>query len=888
MGWQKRVEKAQDRRKQQKNKKLRKEQRSIHKALVHNELWPLLARFKDINPNLPPGKLHLWVDTVPGPPRQEQPSTVDEIDDFDSPPTTFSTKNNKKKGKSKSNSKGESNPQSKKQHPRSHDASDDDGADDDEPLLCHEFFFTGKCQGLNKGGGKSKKCVPQCHLFHPPKNQLTLAAALEGKSSKGSNLAIQTDTLVQDTLNYASSSALATQKKLDGDEILEDDSNVLSLSKSAGIDMLYHIEVPLLVEGGANTITGLVTNLLAREKVATSSIAYVVYENVLIFDRCDGCKVISIESQAMIFGTNNGIAKETARSDSFITFPSTVLEHILIYLPGKYSGLLPMVCKSLHSEIGTHSPALWRELLLRQGWTEPKNVQPDPTTLYKSFFISHDRICQRVEALKMGVTKLLKPDNDVEVSRGTALGALNEYQDDLGSTEMYLWDDHSVLIASQNDCVVHLHQVSTKTSSDDKRLREIMQVRLAPVPISKKIDCTLTELAIDDRYVLFAFDVDGRSILASIMKDELLSNSTEDTIECGDCLKKHELSLMVKDACDRNPDYNDLRFLSDLLIERQSFENDLIFNVLDLKEVGHGIFCVLVNICNRCLDLDEEEIGIVLLSFSASNGREAILDCVRIPAPIHHLNSPMLSSNMEWRHRSDPVEIVCTASTCYDRYVTNVDRSGVFHPKPFTPIPRLRTRFPTYVPTYSSHTVRTPSRLVKYSKSGGAFVVYEVEDDLLPENLPLKAEFHTVLSMNHLGNDYVMILCRRDAIPADEEIDSHWFGNNYSPQSNVYCLHFIVIHIPSMEEIYVSRITSIEKVDMMVAIGKDCTIVAAVQGKGFCFSSPHVVSLNSFDHPDNNEFAPRQKKVKKKKRNGARKIENDTFKKKFSSKNAGG
>jgi hypothetical protein len=108
-----------------------------------------------------------------------------------------------------------------------------------------------------------------------------------------------------------------------------------------------------------------------------------------------------------------------------------------------------------------------------------------------------------------------------------------------------------------------------------------------------------------------------------------------------------------------------------------------------------------------------------------------------------------------------------------------------------------------------------------------------MEDDLPSENLPLTTEFNTLLSMKHLGNDYVMMLCRRDAIsaPADEDIDD---------QRNMYCLYFIVIHIPSMEEIYVSRITSIEKVDMMVAIGKDCTIVAVVQGIGCCFSSLHV------------------------------------------------
>jgi hypothetical protein len=105
--------------------------------------------------------------------------------------------------------------------------------------------------------------------------------------------------------------------------------------------------------------------------------------------------------------------------------------------------------------------------------------------------------------------------------------------------------------------------------------------------------------------------------------------------------------------------------------------------------------------------------------------------------------------------------------------------------------------------------------------------VYDTEDDFSPENLPLKTEFNILLSMNHLGNDYVMMLCERDAIcvPADEDIDD---------QRNVYCLYFIVIHIPSMEEIYVSRINSIEKVGMMVVIGKDCTIAAAVQGKGCC------------------------------------------------------
>jgi hypothetical protein len=466
-------------------------------------------------------------------------------------------------------------------------------------------------------------------------------------------------------------------------------------------------------------------------------------------------------------------------------------------------------------------------VILREGWTEPTNVQADSTTLYKSFFLSHDRICQRVETLKMGVTKLLTPDNDVNVSRGIALSSLDEIPGDLDPSEMLMnvWDDHSVLIVSQMDCLVHLHQVSTQSSSDDKCVREIMQVRLAPVPISEETDCLLTNMAIGDCSILFAFDVDTQSILTSIMKDELLSNSTEDTIECGDCLKKHEVSLMVKDLYDRNPDHNDLRNLSDYL-EGQNFENEMHFDVFDLIDVGHGIFCVLVKIFYHLGD----EIGDALLSFSASNEGERILDYFEIPGA-NYVNG-RLSSNMEWTHRSDPVEIIYDYYSFVNRTMetmaVNMDRSGVFH--------RTRFMIPYRSPSnlYLSHsTLRTPSRLVRCSRGEGNLDVYDMEDDLPSENLPLTTEFNTLLSMKHLGNDYVMMLCRRDAIsaPADEDIDD---------QRNVYCLYFIVIHIPSMEEIYVSRITSIEKVDMMVAIGKDCTIVAVVQGIGCCFSSLHV------------------------------------------------
>jgi len=860
--FQRRIELAKDRQKQQKNKKLRKEQRSIHKALVQNALWPLLDQFKDMNPDLPLGKMHLWVDCMPELVGQQEQSTttVDEVDNVDS---TCKKGNHKKTGNSKA--KGDASPAVKKFHPRSHENADDNEVDD-EPLLCLDFFFTGTCQGL-QSGGKSKKGRPQCDLVHPSKKDLTLASVLKPKPTQSVNKN-NLDIDAQVVLKRSSTAALTTQKKLDGDEIPMAD---LTLSKStAGIDMLYHLEVPLVGDGAAGNITKLVTSLLAKGKVAAASIAYAVYDNVLIFDRCDGGKVVSPENERKMFGIDNGSDEDDPKSDSLIKFPAAVLEHILMYLPGSFSGLLPMVCKNLRAEIGTHSPALWKQLIVREGWVEPENYQADPITFYKTFFISHERIRQRVEAFKGGVEKLINPDDKAELSRGTALGSLSEYLEDLDCIMMHLWSEHSVLIASQNDCMVHLFTVSKQNSSDEKFLREVMQVRLAPVPISKKINCFLSHMAMDDRYVLFSFDVDGRSILASITKDELLSNSTEDTIECGDCLKKHDLSLTMKDYVQNMGD-------DDFLVGDQIFDDDMMFKVVDLKEIGHGIFCFLVNIDLLHDDGEEDDIEVctALLSFSVSKGRGSVLDYVEIPMDIAS-GSPILATNVQWKHRLETVEIVCKSSKGHEIYVTNVDRSGIFHEKAYLNqyrriVPEERA---AEMPKYSSHALRTPSRLVGYSEIGGRLDVYTLEQDSPPIDLFLQQDFNTVLSMNHLEDDYVLMLCQRDPeiLPAEENIDGHWFGDDISSNTQLHCLYFIVIHIPTMKEVYTSSILSTQKVDMMVAIGNDRTIAAAVRGAGSCFSSSSIVTLKALEEDSSSH---KQKKVKKKNKRLAAKTANN-------------
>jgi len=153
--WQKRVERAQDRRDLAKIKKIRKGQKAVYKALVQKDLWPLLDKFKLVgicNLERPPDKLHLWVDCLPKSREKEERAAADLEEDDD-----VSSRKGKKKPKKKS--KGLASPAAKKAHPRSHENVKDDEGDEDEQLLCHQYFFTGKCDAFEKGGKPKKECI---------------------------------------------------------------------------------------------------------------------------------------------------------------------------------------------------------------------------------------------------------------------------------------------------------------------------------------------------------------------------------------------------------------------------------------------------------------------------------------------------------------------------------------------------------------------------------------------------------------------------------------------------------------------------------------------------------------------------------------------------------
>ena len=152
--WQKRVESAEARRQEAKQRK----QKSEDKRLVKTWVQEWLATLDDSGPVL----VHLWT-TVGDRIRDEE-----DANHIKRRPRSGSMNERKKKA----------HPRSKQAHP-SPGASTGETVDDDplEPPLCRSFFFTGKCDD-----SKSKKA--SCRYVHYPKQYLTLASVLDSETCR--------------------------------------------------------------------------------------------------------------------------------------------------------------------------------------------------------------------------------------------------------------------------------------------------------------------------------------------------------------------------------------------------------------------------------------------------------------------------------------------------------------------------------------------------------------------------------------------------------------------------------------------------------------------------------------------------------------------------------
>jgi hypothetical protein len=239
-------------------------------------------------------------------------------------------------------------------HPRSHQNHvSETGEETFEKVkapLCRDYFFRNKCHG-RQGGGKGKKSQACPHHYDEECENLAHFLKDVRKAKKDASIAASLD---------------AAPSNGDGT-----------------MDMVYYIRIKCVgadkeSSSSSSSIWEHVTKCLATRKCHCSNIVYVVINQELVYDRYRGGLVAPPPNSDSTLDENSDGRRRT-RSDSKIghdsderndiagTIPSSLLEHILTFLPDTSVATVPLVCRGWN-DIGKSSPNLWKLLLRRRQW----------------------------------------------------------------------------------------------------------------------------------------------------------------------------------------------------------------------------------------------------------------------------------------------------------------------------------------------------------------------------------------------------------------------------------------------------------------------------------------------------------------------------------------
>ena len=856
-GRQKRVEKNHQRRVESKKQKARKEIKSLYKSLVQTQLFPFLDKLGDLNILFSSESLHFWVDTQPLSHKESKD------DDFSS---DASEEGKQKKRKIPISNGNRTTHHQKKAHPRSSNVSndvDDSQSTDEEVLLCRSQFFTGQCTGLKSNSSRRKSAGPgSCKNCHYSSDDVTLYQSL-AKNSKADVSHHQNEDILQ-KVSFASA---LSQIKLDDTADPDPD-------KVDGIDMLYHIGIDLKIMEANMSVSQLVSRILVTENVPISSIAYVVISSILVFDRFDGGKVFDEEAEEQLLDSwtsnKNDQSDEKQNADDngahILSLSGHLFEHILTFLPTKYSGLIPTCCKAFSNEIGTNSPGLWKFLLKRHGWSDDTdskygNEEDDVVAFHKQLFVGHYSTCQQVESLSQGVLHISSSESKYDKNQRhmNALFKFGSNQDTGDESIILFWDGNTVLVASRVGCFFRL--ISVIENGGQSICKEVLGLRILPTPNTKSTKWYLESVALDDRYLVcvYSFTVASTKeyVVTTMMKDQLLTNAMDENITTeGNILRYHDLKvLLFQDALE---DKNKKKYerLIDAMTD-ESARNDLRIELHDnIQPCGHGAFCTVLSVYNVATS------NIILsgwLTFSASVGRDFVIEYNNLPFP-----DTQCSTNYFRKSRIDVTDILIGSEFTNDLYLPSIDRNGKLQ----NSCHFYRSLNVAREILHSDYKLLNGRKIVTARLNLTEGIVYDtnlpstvviyiqdkkapMESDVAPCSFTLKNLYNRIISMNFLRNqEYLLLLCSRQI------------------SSSHYCLDFIVVHVASETEIYCSSIDSTklyengEIVPLRIDTNDQGAMAIVVKDFGICITNAEI--HNAEDVMD--EISQRVKKMKVKKR----------------------
>lgn len=662
--WQRRVEVASARREENKQRKLRKDNRGIYKSMVH-DLLDFMDQHRDsitstakaqaatADGSLANYVLHVWTDEIPtdSPPfldmyeenfkeqgkvvgfRKMRSMSMQEEENNNT--NGNSNSSSARKGqRCRSGSLGEAPSSGKKKvHPRSKEAlaaanQEEEASSLATLRLCRKHFFTGKCSE-SKGA---------CRFYHYSPQYKTLSMIMSG-NSKVENGARETLTISETA--YTSS----TDESADGEV--------------GGMEMVYYFSIDLKIneqEPKTLCFSELVANELSRKSCGIGSIVYLAVNGVLIFDRYrDGVlptKALMIERHRSR-GESIGEESEGGETNIFESLPGPILEDILVFLPDAAVAMASMVCRSWWNEIGRTSPNLWRHLLQRRSWPCPalKDVGhvDDGGVTFRNEFIHHYTAARDLKSLQAGMASTFfnktMNDNDVVACQSFA-ARRGAPQFPNGCIAVEVWSPGALVAAYAQDCSLRLFKAVTRsgtTSVDDNLMfcRELACYRVDPYQNTKRRTCRLVGMGLDDEVIgCLCHVVDERVrkesfLLCVLTREEFLLSDPSAISEGGGGVDLDKEALLVIDICNAVVNYlvtgdeidDPTMRLIDFLTDGGTVEEVEVLVSQSIAACGGGRFLVevAISIPNEELDGDDSDIVMMLLQrklvlFSASAG----------------------------------------------------------------------------------------------------------------------------------------------------------------------------------------------------------------------------------------------------------------------------
>ncbi len=876
--------------------------------------------------------LHLWVDTPPSSVKDAYTlhGKDDEYDnDGDDDQSVKSSKHNHQR-----KSKREYNPKhsAKKVHPRSHenlnspegkrknsiDDSSIGGGDDNTPLLCKSHFFNGSSKYSNKSNSKSSKKPSSSSSFTKQNNNLyeynkklkqkTLFDILVDKKSSNNNTSQNINKKVLEESANAASSAYLQSKGLH-----EDDN-----SENNAVQMLYYYAVNLRKqmqltkkadqsddnnERSDLQVSDLVSHCLSSEQCPMGACVYVVYKKVLLFDRYMGGVVINKDDHQHLFldesprkqisSTNyddpNGDNNNDSSMKCYVdlkSLPAIVLEHILAFADDEASGVLSQVCKAWHQEIGKTSPALWLNLLSRRNWPIPMMIEEDNDNKEdgssfasieetRNIFLNHKKIIRAVDVMFDGIEYLQQPASYDPPIRHTL--AIQKFKDnkDTGSTcsGVHMWDDTTMIVAHQKECILSLQKAEKNVDRNlSLSMKEIIHIRVAPFPHSKKTSCELKSIALDNNFVLGFYEVNGLSNWFILLKrEELLLNSAESILDRS-VFQRYDLVQLLENSCNRS---SSMDCISELLTTMDvGFEDVDVTLHSNIVSCGGGFFIFLIDIL---MPGDDEEggeettldlVARAIVQFSTRS--ETFSWCTLIPPQMAHVSSGTKLSNFNMASRT----IVCTSSVSHPTMILHCEKGGkmnvTIHEEDCRP-PLGRWD--------DSDSIHRQSAL----SCTHAMFADVLNDEGEENSITTLTFFHLIADQNdnftflilkgvdkvsslHTYGDYCVVVGCRGQTSDHDEFDGHWFGDESDQETTSGSL-MIIVHIPSKVEIYRRFSKSSSFSDVTLTFGNDSgpNIFGVSGNKNVAISGQNLrdikVSVSEKSNKNN-----KLNKVKKKKR----------------------